>query len=222
MERYVDLNEITDGRQYSSNDMVKAECGDCHGCSACCRGMGNSILLDPLDIHRLTSNLSVTLEQLLQEGKVELNVSDGIILPNLKMAGGEEVCSFLNEDGRCQIHSFRPGFCRLFPLGRHYEDRTFHYILMIHECQKENRTKVKIHKWIGVEDIDAYEKFVNTWHYMLKDLQEKMTASADQTLAKQISMYVLQKFYLEPYADTESFYDEFEKRYMDAKQVFGL
>lgn len=45
MKREVDLNEISDGRLYSSGDMVKVDCHDCEGCSACCQGMGNSILL---------------------------------------------------------------------------------------------------------------------------------------------------------------------------------
>lgn len=51
---------------------------------------------------------------------LELNVVDGMVLPNLKMAGEEEACLFL-KDGRCSIHGYRPGICRLFPLGRIYE-----------------------------------------------------------------------------------------------------
>ena len=72
-------------------------------------------------------------------GKIELNVVDGIILPNLKMAGAEDGCGFLTEEGRCGIHPFRPGICRLFPLGRYYEENGFRYFLQVHECQKENR-----------------------------------------------------------------------------------
>lgn len=53
MIREVDLQEISDGKLYTANDLVKAGCNDCAGCSACCRGMGNSIVLDPLDMHRL-------------------------------------------------------------------------------------------------------------------------------------------------------------------------
>ena len=40
MEREIDLKAVSDGRLYGANDMVKADCGDCEGCSACCRGMG--------------------------------------------------------------------------------------------------------------------------------------------------------------------------------------
>ena len=31
MRRDVDLNEISDGKLYTSNDMVKADCYDCRG-----------------------------------------------------------------------------------------------------------------------------------------------------------------------------------------------
>lgn len=98
MRREIDLKEISDGRLYTENDLVKAGCGDCQGCSACCRGMGTSIVLDPLDIFRLTTQLEMTFEQLLQK-YAELNVVDGVILPNLKMTGAEEACAFLNAEG---------------------------------------------------------------------------------------------------------------------------
>ena len=89
MEREIDLKEISDGRLYSSSDMVKADCGDCKGCSACCQGMGSSILLDPYDIYRLSTGTGLTFEDLLKD-RIELNMSDGLILPNLKMAGEKE------------------------------------------------------------------------------------------------------------------------------------
>lgn len=72
MEREIDLKEISDGRLYSSSDMVKADCGDCKGCSACCQGMGSSILLDPYDIYRLSTGTGLTFEDLLKD-RIELN-----------------------------------------------------------------------------------------------------------------------------------------------------
>ena len=128
MKRYVSLEEISDGHLYTSEDLVKAGCGDCKGCSNCCRSMADTIILDPLDAFRLTKGLSCTFETLLA-GRLELGVVDGIILPHMKMSGAPACCSFLNEEGRCTIHSIRPGFCRLFPLGRYYENRSFRYFL---------------------------------------------------------------------------------------------
>lgn len=94
MKRQVTMEEISDGKLYTSNDLVKADCGDCEGCHACCTGMGSSIVLDPLDIVRICRGTGAAFETLLA-GKIELNVVDGIILPNLKMAGAEDGCGFL-------------------------------------------------------------------------------------------------------------------------------
>ena len=132
MKRNVDMSEISDGNLYDLNDMVKADCQDCKGCSACCRGMGQSIILDPLDVYHLTTGLNTTFDQLLEQA-IELNVFDGVILPNLKMTNDGGSCYFLNEEGRCKIHPFRPGICRLFPLGRVYEENGFKYFLQIHQ-----------------------------------------------------------------------------------------
>ncbi|MCD7744628.1 MAG: YkgJ family cysteine cluster protein [Lachnospiraceae bacterium] len=123
MKRQGSLEEISDGRLYGRHDMVRAGCGGCRGCSSCCHGMGSSAILDPLDVHRLTQGTGTPAGELLA-GKLELNVVDGIILPNLKMNGIDEACGFLDGDGRCSIHPHRPGVCRLFPLGRYYEKKS--------------------------------------------------------------------------------------------------
>ncbi|MBD5465796.1 MAG: YkgJ family cysteine cluster protein [Lachnospiraceae bacterium] len=220
MKRNIDLKDISDGRLYGLNDMVKAGCSDCKGCSSCCEGMGSSIILDPLDIHRLTTNLGVTFEQLLGEspGKIELNVVDGIILPNLKMAGEAECCAFLNQEGRCSIHSFRPGICRIFPLGRYYENNSFQYFLQIHECKNQNRVKIKVRNWVDTPDIRKYEQFVADWHYFLNDLEEIIAGLEQEELIKTINLYVLNHFYRKPYEENEDFYIQFQERFIEAKK----
>lgn len=155
MKRNVSLEEISDGKLYTLNDMVKADCHDCRGCSACCRGMGSSIILDPLDVCRLSVNLGKSFDELLEK-ELELGMVDGAILPNLRMTGPEEACVFLDGRGRCSIHSFRPGICRLFPLGRYYQEREFRYFLQVHECPKPDRTKVKVKKWIDTPNLKQY------------------------------------------------------------------
>lgn len=231
MIREVSLEEISDGRLYGSNDMVKADCGDCKGCSACCRSMGDSIVLDPLDVFRLSEGLHQTFEQLLAGG-VALHVECGIILPNLKMAGEAECCSYLDETGRCSIHGFRPGICRLFPLGRYYEGNTFRYFLQVHECRNQNCTKVKVRKWIDTPELVQYERFVCDWHYFLKDLQQSLqtvdrgkegdgTGFSEQR-AKELSMYVLKLFYMVPFEKNISFYVQFAERLAQARDVCGL
>lgn len=216
MLRNVSLEEISDGRLYGLNDMAKLGCNECAGCSSCCRGMGNTIVLDPYDVWRLTGGLGVSLQQLLAE-HLELNVVDGIILPNLKLAGDSEQCTFLNDAGRCSIHPYRPGICRLFPLGRYYEEDGFRYILQIHECEKTNRSKVKIRKWMDTPDMEQYDAYIADWHAFLSKLRTKLE-DASSDLAKSVSMYILQQFYLLPYDSSRDFYSQYEARMAAAKE----
>ena len=217
MKREVDINEISDGNLYGPNDMVKADCGDCKGCSACCQGMGESIVLDPYDVYRLTNGLNVSFEALLED-KIELNVVDGMILPNLKMSGEKETCAFLNGEGRCSVHPIRPGICRLFPLGRYYANGGFQYFLQIHECKNQNRTKVKVKKWIDTPDLRQNEEFILAWHDFVNEIQEKMMQVADDELFKKVNMFLLQQFYIERY-NSEDFYKQFEERLVKARAV---
>ena len=59
MKRSIDINEVSDGKLYEVNDMVKAGCDGCKNCHACCEDMGGSIVLDPLDIFNMTKKLFV-------------------------------------------------------------------------------------------------------------------------------------------------------------------
>ena len=211
MLRELDFNEISDGKFYQSQDMVRADCGGCKGCSSCCRGMGDSIVLDPLDLHRICSGLGKSFEELLSL-YLELGVVDGIILPHLRMDGPEESCAFLNQDGRCSIHPLRPGICRIFPLGRRYDGDSFQYFLQIHECPKPNKTKVKIRKWIDTPDVRRYETYISDWHYYLKGLQEKAAASEGPEMVKTLSMSVLTAFYVRPFRTDQDFYEQFYQR----------
>ena len=218
MKRHVDMADISDGRLYDSNAMVKAGCS---GCGSCCKGMGTSIVLDPLDIYRMTSHLQCSFEMLMTD-KIELNVVDGIILPNLKMKGQNESCGFLNDKNQCEIHPFRPGICRLFPLGRYYENNSFKYFLQVHECKNEHPSKVKIKKWLEEPELSRQEAFICRWHYFLKNLQDRLDEKEDESLRKQVSMYVLKKFYMDPIAPEDDFYNAVEGRIIESEKMFGM
>lgn len=211
MKRTIDLNEISDGQLYTSDSMVRMGCNDCEGCHLCCTGMGNSIILDPRDVYELCVNLGVTTQQLLEKKYIELNIVDGVILPNIKMNDTTDACSFLNEKGRCSIHRFRPGNCRLFPLGRIYENHDFKYFHQIHECPKPNKTKVKIRKWMDIPDMKSYDAFVVAWHYLLNIVEDALTKLEPED-AKTLNMTVLTYFYMTPFDSKQDFYAQFDSR----------
>lgn len=223
MKRNVDIKEISDGRLYSSGDMVKADCHDCTGCSDCCRGMGSSIILDPMDLWRLQRGIHKDFQALLGAGYIELNIVDGMILPDLKMDSARDACPFLDGQGRCSIHSWRPGICRLFPLGRYYEENGFKYFIQIHECSRQDRGKIKIKKWLGIPNLKAYEEYILEWHRFLGQCREALDTLSEENV-RILTLYVLRRFYETAYlaADENGFYEEFAARLGEVREKFGF
>lgn len=219
MKRNITLEEITDGKIYGLNDMVKADCLDCRGCSDCCRGMGNTISLDPLDIHRLKRNLNMDFRELMAKC-VELSNIDGVMLPNLKMLEGKDRCVFLSGAGRCEIHSARPGICRLFPLGRYYHDRTHSYILQVNECSNKNRSKIKVSKWIDTENLDEFEEYIDNWHFLIRDIQDNIGKFSPSEHQK-MNMKLLNLFFVMPFSENE-FYSQCSNRIANMRNQFFI
>lgn len=220
MKRNVSLAEISDGRLYKSNDMVKADSHGCKGCHKCCTGMGSSVILDPYDVYRMQQEIGKSLSGMLTEGIVELNVVDGLVLPNLRMAGPEESCVFLNGEGRCSIHGARPGICRLFPLGRYYEKGDFQYFLQVNECTAANRSKVKVSKWIDTPEPGRNHAFLCKWHALLNSLEEAVAGEEDSDRSKQLNLLLLQTFFMRIYETDKDFYEQFEVRYEEFRKLF--
>lgn len=224
MLRNCDMSEISDGKFYGIHDMVKVGCLDCEGCSHCCHVMEDTIILDPYDVHCLTLLPGMDWNALLMD-KIELGVADGIILPHLKV-DPVKGCPLLNQEGRCSVHSNRPGLCRIFPLGRFYREETkdFSYFLQTHECIRENRTKVKVSKWIGIPNLEQNQQFIARWHFFLRAIQKAVDAESDdtrETVAKQVSLYIIKTFYARSYDETD-FYIQFEQRLQSAERVLSI
>ena len=222
MKRNVSLEEISDGRLYGYNDMVKADCHGCAGCHKCCTGMGNSVILDPYDVWRMQKGLHKTMQELLGEGKLELHVVDGCILPNLAMSGPEEACGFLDEKGRCSIHAYRPGICRLFPLGRYYENGDFRFFLQTGECRETNRSKVKVSKWLDTPELKKNQQFLADWHSFRKTVEQMIADTAEEQTVKTITMFLLNTFFVNAYDVQEDFYSQFYERLNKIKGALGL
>lgn len=215
------LEEISDGKIYSLNDMVRVSCGDCAGCHACCEDMGTSIILDPLDVFLLEKNLGMDFNQLFSN-HLELNMTEGMILPNLKMCKEDLCCTFLDEEGRCSIHEFRPGLCRVFPLGRIYEEERLSYFLQVEGCKKENRSKVKVSKWLDTPELKKNQQFLADWHSFRKTVEQMIADTAEEQTVKTITMFLLNTFFVNAYDVQEDFYSQFYERLNKIKGALGL
>ena len=172
--------------------------------------MGESIILTPLDIFRLEAGLKKSFGELMVD-RIELHAVDGLILPNLKMDGSKEACTFLDGGGRCSIHALRPDICRLFPLGRYYEEGGFRYFLQINECEHESRVKIKVKKWLDIPDLKVHEKYILDWQDYLKHMGAVLEY-AEEAKRRDVCMRLLKVFYIRPYDDALDFYGQFYAR----------
>lgn len=195
MKRNLTFEEISDGHKYTAEDMVKVSCQDCKGCFECCKVTDDTIHLDPYDIFELSKGLNSNFTKMLNDGIINLTVVDGVITPYLCKKPDTHTCSFLSDEGRCLIHDFRPGFCRLFPLGRIYDDSgDFKYFIQVHECPYPNKTKIKVKKWLGIPNLSKYEQFIRDWHRIVKNISDCALENPDA--AKSANMQILETYFV--------------------------
>ena len=203
----------------TSRDMARLYCDACSGCGDCCCGMGDTIHLDPYDCNALTKNLHRDFASLLQD-TIGLHEEQGLVLPHLKMTDAGQ-CPFLDSARRCSIHEFRPGLCRLFPLGRNYDPTTlsFSYFVVPDGCDMPGKAKIRISRWLGVPDLPRYEKFVADWHFYVRDVQAVLARTQDPASRSALTKFVLQVFFVTPYDPSRDFYELFSMRLNEARMV---
>ena len=214
------LNEISDGKLYDVEDIVKADTGGCNGCSDCCYDVGELVVLTPFDVYEIVSYLNIEFNQLIDD-KIILRENNKILLPYLNMQENKR-CSFLNNKDRCMIHSKRPNICRLFPLGRVYKDNTFKYFLQVGNCPKENLNDVKVRDWVGIENYEQNKKFILDWHNFTKALSFRLKFVRDEEELKEINKILLDNFYNIKPNDGEDFYCQFERILPNIKSRLGI
>lgn len=215
------LEDISDGKIYDIEDLVEADAGGCNGCSACCHGVGELVVLTPFDAYELVSYLNQPLDKLIGD-RLELREKNKIKLPYLKMQGDSERCSFLNAEDRCMVHSHRPNICRLFPLGRVYEDDNFKYFLQVGNCTKPNLKEVKVKDWIGIENYEANKALILEWHRLIKALTFRLKFVRDAKELEAINEHLLNSFYRLIPKEGEDFYSAFWRILPEVKSQLGI
>ena len=181
MIRNIPEEQIRPEKLMKSSDMARLGCNDCKGCSDCCRDREGAITLDSWDVRMLKNGLNMDLDRLISSGYIDITLVDGVLLPSLSKKADADECIFLQGDGRCSIHSIRPGICRMFPLARIYhEDGSFSYFLQEGECRNLTGVKIKISKWLGTGNPARYEMEVRSYHDRLKQLRTSCAAASSR------------------------------------------
>jgi len=112
----------TDARVLSENDLVELSCG-VNGCSSNCCTKSAPVVLNPYEIGHICRESGMTYEELLDI--VDTDRARGF---PLVMLPRDPHCHFWTGKG-CRIYRGRPLACRLYPLGRVFNDGESHIVL---------------------------------------------------------------------------------------------
>ena len=84
---------------------------------------------------------------------------------------------------------------------------------------KGNRTKVKIEKWIDIPEIKKYEKYIQQYHGLCREIQKQLSDLADEKSEKEWNMLFLTLFFQKKYSGTMEFYQEFQERFQQFTEI---
>jgi Fe-S-cluster containining protein len=188
-------------------------------------------------MYMLTKGTGKTFTDMI-EREIEIRLVDGLILPNLmqhhesdetgERSGREDAldllsgdhCPFLSQAGRCSIHPFRPGMCRLYPMGRYYTEGGFRYILQKDECTDREKTSVLLQDWLGIENLARYESYILDWHDFKGQAEESLHILTQKS-RESVTRYILQIFFVHPYEVKLDFYAQYDARMEICRQALA-
>ena len=111
---------MADFRFISSNAKIPFRC---QRCGKCCRGIQDSLMLEPMDVfhlarflHETDNSISCTddfLEKYAHASAIEGNYPVYLI----NTVGDDASCVFLDNENHCTVYGGRPLVCRMFPFG---------------------------------------------------------------------------------------------------------
>jgi len=156
----------SDAAPLSGSDPVQLTCGTA-GCSSNCCKNGPHIILNPYEIDRICKASGMSYEDLLDI--VETDRVNGF---PLVMLPRDPACHFWTDRG-CRIHEARPLACRLFPLGRVFEDG-HSYIVLPDRNQCTGLVAAPeqtLDEYLCEQDTDAQIRMADVWIAFVTDME---------------------------------------------------
>ena len=139
----------------------------CKNCGSCCKN--TMIVLYPFDIKNICAHLNLTSTKFHQQYSIfslDETKIERCLLRN------RPDCPF-RADRQCQIYPSRPIRCRLYPIGRYFEEDKITYIIAEQNCLGfESGKKQTIAEWLKQQEITQFDKLTKDWNNFLIRLKE--------------------------------------------------
>jgi Fe-S-cluster containining protein len=158
----------TDARILSESDLIQLACG-VNGCSSNCCTKSAPIVLNPYEIALMCRESNMSYEDLLDI--VDTERAKGF---PLVMLPRDPHCHFWTGKG-CRIYRGRPLACRLYPLGRVFDQGESHLVLPeLNICSGLSSSPAKtIAEYLHSQDTTILIQMADHWIQFVSDVEQK-------------------------------------------------
>lgn len=173
----------------------------CRLCGGCCRHTADSIMLEPLDIYRLSRYLQergeITggPEDVLDRYAHPYVIADGYPAFVLNTEGAERSCIFLH-DGRCSVYEARPRVCRLYPFGvaPGSRGRDFNYYLCTDHPHHFGSGSVKAGEWFSANFSKEEREYLKADYDFLAVMGKKIRSMGEERFKKNLFQFLYYRY----------------------------
>ncbi len=157
-----------EARVLSESDPVQLSCG-VNGCSSNCCTKSAPIILNPYEIALICRESKLSYEDLLDI--VETERAKGF---PLVMLSRDPSCHFWTGRG-CRIYRSRPLACRLYPLGRVYNDGQSHIVLPdLNVCSGlASSPETSVADYLREQDTALFIQMADRWIEFVNEIEQK-------------------------------------------------
>ena len=150
-----------------NNQLKKDDIFDfkCNACGKCCR-RHDDIILTPYDLYEIAAKLEISVEKVVYD-YCDRGIGEISQLPVVMVRRGK--CAFLTKDG-CILGNHKPVNCRIYPLGRGFDDDKLVYFSQPVNCGDRNSTQT-VADWLERNGVtEENEWFTVKWYELMSKL----------------------------------------------------
>ena len=187
--------EIKNSKQVKEDERIRFRCVRC---TACCRYVKGSVVIDSLDAYRLARHLKMEVADFISQYTDPFILDDKLWYPifSLCVTGNEDSCIFL-KGSCCTVRDAKPQACRLYPFWVNPNEPdgtsfTYHVCFEHQHHPKGSLVRVKdwMNKYFYEEDREFLKEDFQTIRILASLLYEvKEHGVDDKTIFKKLLIY---------------------------------
>ena len=194
-----EVSDLTEVRAVALNEKVPFHC---RLCGECCRHVKDSVMLEPIDVYRLTRHLREQgepvsgTEDVLAKYAHASWLDDRLPIFLMNTVGTMDACVFLKE-GRCSVYEARPHVCRMYPFSAAPGERgrDFRYFLCKEKSHHFADGMVTVKNWLSENFVREAKEALKADYDALPILGRNILAMSEEKLRSQLFQILYYRYY---------------------------